>query len=444
MSWRPQVADDATASAVVEALRPWFLASLADAPDGEDRAARIDELIEAGLRHEQHQRTRGGQTALDAATEGEVRRRLRLDLSPLGPLARFLQSEEWSDVEVNGAANVICTERITGHRQQLASPFRDDDEAFEWVAAQAAAQGRRFDEAAPSVRCRLPGGARLHAIAAVTGRVHISCRLYSPDLVALEGLESVGMFGPDLTAVLTATARMADPFGLVISGATTAGKTTLLRACLNAHPASVVLDRTVTVEDEMELFLDPRRFPNLVAFEAREPNLEGAGAYTMERFLTDDLRRLTPDRVALGELKPDGGVMPLLLALGQGVARGVATTIHAPSAQEVISRIRTYAAFGEHRVADSVVLDTIATAVDLIVQVGRVERRRAVTSVLEVAGRGEHGVSVAELWRWNPSAGAPTRTDLAASEELTAKLTGAGLDANILDRDRGFALGARW
>ncbi|WP_261570265.1 ATPase, T2SS/T4P/T4SS family [Frankia gtarii] len=444
MSWRPQVADDVTASAVVEALRPWFLANLAGTPDGEDRAARIDELIETGLRDEQHRRTRGGQTALDAATESEVRRRLRLDLSPLGPLARFLQSETWSDVEVNGAANVICTERVTGHRQQFASPFRDDDEAFEWVASQVSAQGRRFDEAVPSVRCRLPGGARLHAIAAVTGRVHISCRLYSPDLVNLEGLESVGMFGSDLTALLTATARMDDPFGLVISGATTAGKTTLLRACLNAHPAPVVLDRMVSVEDEAELFLDPRRFPNLVAFEAREANLEGAGAYTMEQFLTADLRRLTPDRVALGELKPDGGVMPLLLALGQGVARGVATTIHAPSAQEVISRIRTYAAFGEHRVADPVVLDTIAAAVDLIVQVGRVERRRAVTSVLEVAGRGERGVSVAELWRWNPAAGATTRTDLAASDELTAKLTGAGLDANILDRDRGFALGARW
>lgn len=439
-----RVADDATASAVVEALRPWFLSTLAGTPDGEARAVRVDELIEAGLRNEQHQRTRGGQTALDAATEDEVRRRLRLDLSPLGPLARFLQSATWSDVEVNGSVNVICTDRVTGRRERFTSPFRDEEEAFGWVASQVAAQGRRFDEAVPSVRCRLPGGARLHAIAQVTGRVHISCRLYSPDLVDLDGLESVGMFGSDLTALLASTARMADPFGLVISGATTAGKTTLLRACLNAHPDPIVFDRTVSVEDEAELFLDPRRFPNLVAFEAREANLEGAGAYTMERFLTADLRRLTPDRVALGELKPDGGVMPLLLALGQGVARGVATTIHAPSAQEVISRIRTYAAFGEHRVADRIVLDTIAATVDLVVQVGRVGRRRAVTSVLEIAGSGERGaVSAAELWRWNPAAGAPTRTDLPASDELTAKLTAAGLDTNVLDRDHGFALRSR-
>lgn len=431
-------ADAATVTAVADSLREWLLASLAAGGTGGDRQARAEELIERGVREEQVRRTRSGQTVLDAATERAVRNRLRQDLSPLGPMAGVLTSPQWSDVEVNGAENMICTERTGGQRSRYTSPFRTEGEAFEWVAAQAAAQGRRFDEANPSVRVRLPGGARLHAIANVTGRVHISCRLFAPTLNTVEGLRAAGMFGPDVAAVLAATARMPDPCGLIISGATTAGKTTLLRAVLNAHPDRLVLDRVVTVEDEAELFLDQRRFVNLVAFEAREPNLDGKGAYSMERFLSADLRRLTPDRVALGELKPDGGVMPLLLALGQGVARGVATTIHAPSAEDVVSRIRTYAAFGSRRVADSVVLDTIAATVDLIVQVARIDTRRVVTSVLEIAGRGERGLLAGQLWRWNPAAGRATRTRMEASDRLTAKLAAAGLDPNVLARDRAF------
>jgi pilus assembly protein CpaF len=444
MSWTPPPVDDAMVADIVERLRPVLAAGLVGIPPGEGRLARVEEIVQTSLREEQLRRTRTGLPPFDQAVEQEVSRRLRLAQSPLGPMAHLLQAgDQWSDIEVNGAATAICTDRVTGRRHRIASPFRDEEEAFAWVAAQVAAYGRRFDDALPSVRCRLPGGVRLHAIGRVTDRVHISCRIFSPGLDTLPGLESVGMFDTDLTQLLAATAWMTDPFGLVISGATTAGKTTLLRACLNAHPEHIVLDRIVTVEDEMELFLDPDRFPNLVAFEAREANVEGEGAYTMERFLSSDLRRLTPDRVALGELKPDGGVMPLLLALGQGVARGVATTIHAPSALDVIPRIRTYAAFGEHRVADSVVLDTIAASVDLVVQVTRVRGRRVISSVLEIAGRGERGVSIAELWRWNPAADRATRTDLAASDELTARMSGAGLDPNILDRDRSFLMGRR-
>ncbi|MEX5709926.1 ATPase, T2SS/T4P/T4SS family [Parafrankia sp. FMc6] len=432
-------ADVPTAAAVADSLREWLLASLATAGgSSEERQTHAEELIDRGVREEQVRRTRNGQTILDAATERAVRTRLRQDLSPLGPMTGVLTSPQWSDVEVNGAVAMICTERSRGSRHRFVSPFRTEGEAFAWVAAQAAAQGRRFDEANPSVRVRLPGGARLHAIAHVTGRVHLSCRLFTPALTTVDGLRAVGMFGPDVARLLAATARTSDPFGLIISGATTAGKTTLLRAVLNAHPDQIVLDRVVTVEDEAELFLDESRFANLVAFEAREPNLDGRGAYSVERFLSADLRRLTPDRVALGELKPDGGVMPLLLALGQGVTGGVATTIHAPSAADVVSRIRTYAAFGSRRVADSVVLDTIAATVDLVVQVARIDTRRVVTSLLEIAGRGERGLLAGQLWQWNPAAGRATRTGVEASDRLTAKLTAAGLDPNVLARDRTF------
>jgi pilus assembly protein CpaF len=205
---------------------------------------------------------------------------------------------------------------------------------------------------------------------------------------------------------------------------------------MNAHPDPVVLDRVVTVEDEQELFLDHRRFRNLVEFEAREANVDGRGAYPMEWYLAHDLRRQTPQRVALGELKPDGGVLPLLLALGQGIAHGVATTIHAPSDADVLPRIRTYAAYGTRQVSESTVMQTIAASLDLVVHVASIDGRRVVNSIREYGDYRDGAVASAQLWAYDHAAGRVVRTDVQMSESLTAKLRAAGAPVELLERDR--------
>ncbi|WP_239335297.1 ATPase, T2SS/T4P/T4SS family [Frankia sp. CiP3] len=440
MSWVPTRPDDGALGVLASVATTHVAAHLgrtgmAGASAGEERDALVEESVASFLRTEQLRRVRSDEPPLGVAEEEEIRRHARQELSPLGPLAPFLLTPTWSDIEVNGSFNVVCTDRASGRRTEFGSPFDTEEQAFEWVAQQAALAGRRFDEANPSVRCRLPGGARLHALAKVTSLVHIGCRLFLPGLDTLEGLRRASMFGDDVAALLLTAARLHEPFGVIFSGGTGAGKTTLLRAWMNAHPDPVVLDRTVTVEDEQELFLDRARFRNLVDFEAKESNIDGKGAYSMEQYLSRDLRRQTPERVALGELKPDGGVMPLLLALGQGIAQGVATTIHAPSAEDVLPRIRTYAAFGDRRTDDTTVMQTIAGTVNLVVHVARVAGQRAVVSIREYVDYRDGQVTSAELWRWNPRAGRAMRTDNDISDRLGATFVGAGIDPTVLARD---------
>lgn len=440
-AFSPRSADGPRLDSVVEEVAGRIRAQITEALGaqqiaGDERAALIEQHLATGLRAEQRARMAAGLAPLPLAAENTVRVRVREALSPLGPMAGLLARSEFSDIEVNGAVNVICTDRATGVKTAHPSPFTSETQAFEWVAQQAAAAGRRFDDASPSVRCRLPGGARLHALAKITTLVHVDFRLFLAGLDTLEGLYRAGMFSPQVGDLLAATARLREPFGLIISGGTGAGKTTLLRGWLNAHPDRLVLDRVVTVEDEQELFLDRARFINLVDVETREPNIDGRGEYSMERYLSHDLRRQTPARLAVGELKPDGGVMPLLLALGQGIAQGVATTIHAPDAADVLSRLRTYAAFGQRQVDVTTVLETVAATVDLVVQVGRIDGRRVVTSIREYGEYRDGAVTSAELWRWDPRAGFAVRTDMEATPQLTAKLARGGLDPAVLRRAR--------
>ncbi|MBL7498272.1 CpaF family protein [Frankia sp. CNm7] len=396
-----------------------------------ERGALVEETITAVLVAARQQAAAEGRPALLPTVEDVIRRRARAARAELGPLGPALTAaHRWSDVEVNGAVNMICTDRTSGQRVESPSPFASDEEVWEWAAGHAALAGRRFDEANPSVRFRLPNGVRVHAVGRVTSLTHLDCRLFTPALDTLMGLAGTGMCGPDLVALLAATAALQVPFGLVISGGTGAGKTTLLRAWANATPTDRALERVVVVEDEAELFLDRTRWRNLVEFEAREANVDGRGEYPMERYLTADLRRQTPGRVLLGELKPDGGVLPLLLAAGQGIAHGVATTVHAPSAADVIGRLRTYAAISSRTVPETVVLETIAATVDLVVHVAQHPAGRVVTSIREIGEYRAGSVSSAELWRWHPRAARAVRTEVDLSEQLTAKL------ATVTDPDQ--------
>ena len=81
-------------------------------------------------------------------------------------------------------------------------------------------------------------------------------------------------FGP-VRAVDDVSLTIHDKEFLVLLGPSGCGKTTLLRALAAAIPPH---ERLVTIEDVLELGLehDPAH-PDVVAMQAREPNVEGRG-----------------------------------------------------------------------------------------------------------------------------------------------------------------------
>ena len=78
---------------------------------------------------------------------------------------------------------------------------------------------------------------------------------------------------PGMALVLEALAKA--KVNMIISGGTGAGKTTLLNILSSYIPTT---ERVVTIEDAAELKLVQ---PNLVALEARPPNMEGKTMFMM-------------------------------------------------------------------------------------------------------------------------------------------------------------------
>ena len=101
----------------------------------------------------------------------------------------------------------------------------------------------------------------------------------------------------------TATSRIQNVGGI-------AAKTTLLAALLGRVPAS---ERIVTIEDVAELRIS---HPHHVRLEARQPNLEGAGAVPLARLVREALR-MRPDRLVVGECRGEE-VRELLMAQAVG------------------------------------------------------------------------------------------------------------------------------
>src|SRR5699024_8756297 len=124
------------------------------------------------------------------------------------------------------------------------------------------------------VNVELPDGSRMFAVMAVTGRPSVSIRRHRFQEVTLAQLRSLGTIDAGLEALLSAMVRAR--FNVLVVGGTAIGKTTMLRGLASAIPPA---ERLITIEDNFELALDrDPAHPDVIAMQAREANVEGAGA----------------------------------------------------------------------------------------------------------------------------------------------------------------------
>jgi pilus assembly protein CpaF len=157
-------------------------------------------------------------------------------------------------------------------------------------------------------------------------------------------------------------------------------------------------DRVVTIEDAVELRLVHE---NLVSLEARPANSEGVGK-VMIRDLVKNALRMRPDRIVVGECR-GGEALDMLQAMNTG-HEGSLTTAHANSARDLLARLETMVLMAELDLPSRAIRDQIASAVQLIVHLHRMQDgRRAVTSISEIAGKEDDRILLSDiyLFDWN-------------------------------------------
>jgi len=243
----------------------------------------------------------------------------------------------------------------------------------------------------PFVDASLPDGSRLHVVIPDITRRHwaVNVRKFLPAFRDLDRLVAAGSIAPAAEAVLRDAMR--DGRSVLVSGATHAGKTTLLAALIAACPAE---HRIVTVEETFELAAGA---PDLVALQGRQPSLEGTGEVTLRRLVKEALR-MRPDRLVVGEVR-DAEALDLLLALNTGVPG--AATIHANSARQALGKLAALPLLAGRNIDSAFVLPAVAASVDLVVHCERdADGQRRVVEIVEPTGVVGGTVDARTVYRW--------------------------------------------
>ena len=301
-----------------------------------------------------------------------------------GPLQPYIEDESVSDID--GTGPDAFTIKVDGKRQHLPLSFSDAKAYDTFCRLVIIRNGGMINE--NDSHCRVSDShCRLRINVTVPPRSvnhpSISIRKHRRTAWNLDELCSKGMFPSQLGEQLREWA--ASDRTILICGKGAAGKTTLLRAMIEAMPK---LERVLVAESDTELY--PEK-PCCLVQRIKKPH-EGGRLITLRDLVSDGLT-MSLDTYCIGEIVGDEA-MEFMRAAFSG-HRCIATT-HAEQASDVLDRILSLARPVSHGESDRSLKRMLGSCIDLIIYVRsfKIEQVLAVHSYHEE----EDQYDLEELW----------------------------------------------
>lgn len=306
--------------------------------------------------------------------ELELRQSAENRLFGFGKLQPLLDDPEIEEIWINGPSKIFAAR--SGKAIQLPLEIGSGELAG-IVERMLRPTGRRLDRSSPFVDASLPDGSRLHvAIPDITGQHwSVNIRKFPNRIITMNDLVSLGSVSPSTAEFLVDKVRTGA--NILVSGATQAGKTTLLCALVNSIKPE---ERIVTVEETFEIRANN---PDWVAMQTRQPNLEGKGEINLRRLIKEALR-MRPSRLVVGEVR-EAEALDLLIALNSGLP-GLCT-IHANSSVDALLKITTLPLLAGNNISMEFIRPTVSSCIDLVVHCSlNAEGSRRISEIRRVTG----------------------------------------------------------
>jgi pilus assembly protein CpaF len=286
--------------------------------------------------------------------EAMLRSEIQDRLSGYGPLQPLLNDPAIEEIWINSTKEVFVANSGITKKLPIAIP---QELLTTLVEKMLRATGRRVDRSSPFVDASLEDGSRLHVVIPDITRNSwsINIRKFPSSVYSLSDLvqfESISESQARFLAEAVAAGK-----NILVSGATQAGKTTLLCALLNEVAKS---HRIVTVEETFEIRIENADW---VAMQTRQPNLEGVGEISLRRLVKEALR-MRPGRIVVGEVR-EAESFDLLIALNSGLP-GLCT-IHANSAKDAVNKLCTLPLLAGSNISAEFVNPTVGSCIDYVV-----------------------------------------------------------------------------
>jgi pilus assembly protein CpaF len=279
-------------------------------------------------------------------------------------LTELLARPGLTDLVLNGHTHTYID--VGQGLQRTVNPFEFDRQLFEFLIDLGFQTGSRIDMSKP-ISDFMVDGFRFHAVLGqgVSPKPLVSIRRHPDEAIRLEHLSEVGMLsGPQEEFLLTA---LTERQNIVVAGATSSGKTTLLSALI-----AELDERVICIEQIPELLLTEP----CVSLHERVANQEGAGAVSMQQLVIEALR-MRPDRIVVGEVR--GSEFGVLLQAMNNGHTGTMATLHAKSIADLPNRLILLGLLsGFDR---ELTMQMVGHSFDLVLQLQRVEGLRKLTQI---------------------------------------------------------------
>lgn len=312
--------------------------------------------------------------------------------SYLAPLAPLLARPDVTDIWINRPGET-WVETLGGAIERADIPGLTRP-ILTRLARQIAAHGAQgVSREHPLLAAALPDGSRVQVVLppATRGEIAIAIRKHTIGRMRLTDYDRQGAFDETRRAVSAPTptkpahadsveqdklsevlARaVAERRNILVSGGTSTGKTTFLNALLAEVPEH---ERLILIEDTPELQAPHANQVGLIAARGHT----GEADVTAEDLLIASLR-MRPDRIILGEVRGREATT-FLRAINTGHP-GSLSSIHADSPERAIDQLAMLVVQGGLKMDWGDVVKYVLRSIDLIVQLGRSEGQRKITSI---------------------------------------------------------------
>ncbi len=296
------------------------------------------------------------------------------EVNGYGPITELLEDDNITEIMVNSPKDIYI--EIDGVlRKDESISFVNDEHITRTIERLIESSGKTIDINNPMVDARLENGSRINAIIPpLSKNPIITIRKFKKSIVDLDTLVGNGTLTPYMADFLEAAVKA--KLNIIVSGASSAGKTTLLNILSNFIPED---ERIITIEDVLELNLKQN---NVVSLETKQSNYEGIGEVTIRDLVRNSLR-MRPDRIIIGEVRGQEA-FDLLQAMNTG-HDGSITTLHANGCKDAINRLETMILMDGLEIPISAMREYINNAIDIIVHITRTrDGRRKITNISEV------------------------------------------------------------
>ena len=289
-------------------------------------------------------------------------------MQELQALKKLISTPGLNDLVINGCTHAQAD--FGRGLEEIANPFQSNESATSAFVELALSAGARLDIAKPISDFSLQG-VRFHAVLAqgVSPAPLLSVRKHPEGRLELSHLVEAEMISERQARWLKTQLELGS--NLIISGPTSSGKTTLLRALLGE-----LNERVVVLEQTPELMV---RAP-AIAMTERGANQDGVGAIELDELVVHSLR-MRPDRIVVGEVR-SREFRVLLQAMNNG-HRGTLTTLHASSLAQVAERCLILGLLSGMQ--ESLTSRLVSSSVDYVIQLGRSGQQRVIQAIGKAA-----------------------------------------------------------